>query len=46
MIIVLIGVVGGIAATYSALEDILDPSGFTPPCYVRDVNPFAGNSTH
>jgi len=36
--IVMVGLIGGIASTYSALMDLFDPSGFTPPCYIKDTN--------
>lgn len=34
-IIILIGIIGGISATYSAIRGITDPSAFVPPCYVN-----------
>ncbi len=35
--IVIVGLIGGIASTYSAIIDLFDPSGFTPPCYVNNT---------
>ena len=36
--IVLIGILGGAASTYSALLDLFEPDSFTPPCYVNAHN--------
>ncbi|XP_076333571.1 uncharacterized protein LOC143237823 isoform X2 [Tachypleus tridentatus] len=33
--IMVIGLIGGVISTYSALQDIFDPSAFTPPCYIN-----------
>ena len=33
--IILIGILGGAAATYSALIDMFGPDSFTTPCYIR-----------
>jgi hypothetical protein len=35
--IITVGLIGGIASTYSAIIDLFDPSGFTQPCYVNDA---------
>ena len=36
--IILIGILGGVASTYSALLDLFAPDSFTPPCYVNVHN--------
>ncbi|XP_013789686.2 amino acid transporter AVT1J-like [Limulus polyphemus] len=33
--IMMIGLIGGVISTYSALQDIFDPSSFSPPCYIN-----------
>ena len=33
--IMLVGVVGGVASTYSAMLEITGPGTFVPPCYVN-----------
>ncbi|RWS25637.1 amino acid transporter ANT1-like protein, partial [Leptotrombidium deliense] len=33
--IIVVGVIGGIACTFSALVEILSPDAFTPPCYIK-----------
>ena len=33
--IILIGILGGAASTYSALIDLFGPDSFTTPCYIR-----------
>nr|XP_009858997.1 amino acid transporter AVT1E-like [Ciona intestinalis] len=35
VIIITIGVIGGVSATYSAIRGITDPTAFVPPCYVN-----------
>jgi len=35
IIIMIIGVIGGVSATYSAIKGIIDPKAFVPPCYVN-----------
>ncbi|XP_054154352.1 uncharacterized protein LOC128952915 [Oppia nitens] len=34
IIIILIGIIAGIASTYSAIRDMADPNGFKSPCYL------------
>ncbi|CAK8697798.1 unnamed protein product [Clavelina lepadiformis] len=34
VIIIVIGIIGGVSATYSAIKGIMDPKAFVPPCYV------------
>ena len=39
--IILIGILGGAASTYSALLGLFEPDSFIPPCYI----PAHNNST-
>ena len=31
----MIGVFGGVSATFSAVRGIIDPDAFVPPCYIN-----------
>ena len=48
VIIVIIGIIGGISATYSAVKGIIDPDAFVPPCYVNitAASAFSGGEQH
>ena len=34
IVTIVVGLVAGIASTYSAVYDLVDPQAFRPPCYV------------
>lgn len=34
-IILVVGLFGGVSATYSAIRRISDPKAFVPPCYIN-----------
>jgi len=48
VIIVIIGLIGGVSATYSAIKEITDPKAFVPPCYVNitAASHFTGGEQH
>lgn len=35
--IILVGILGGVASTYSAIMEIASPDTFVPPCYVSKM---------
>ena len=44
ILIVIIGIVGGVSATYAAVKGITDPAAFVPPCYVNITAASSGGS--